>query len=110
RRAASRQRRASSGRATNEAMSGAATNTADECACTARRAAAVAAASYATDDWRPPRSTSASDVFTKATASGGFQIVALKAMSNGAVAMNSTTASAIGNEAVNVQSAANSAT
>ena len=89
-------------------MTGAAKNTADECACSASTAATVAVASHFIDESLPPNSTKAIDVFTKATARGGLQIVALSAMSNGAVAMKSANASASDTDPARVHSAASS--
>ena len=75
-------------------IAGAAKKIADEWDCTARIAAAVAAATHHNDLTSSANRTHAMDILTKATASGGFQMDALSDMSSGAVAINSVTASA----------------
>ena len=92
RRKAPAQRRSARSRTTNDEMTGAATNTADECACTASTANAVAASPHHIDARPPSSSTIAIAAFTNATATGGFQIVALIARSIGDVATSSVTA------------------
>ena len=74
-------------------MTGSATKIDAECACTASQASTVAPSTRQRDGWGPAASTAAIASFTSATASGGFQIVALNARSNGDVAPASTIAS-----------------
>ena len=85
-------------RPVNERIAGTAKNTAEEWHCTARTAAAVAPAVHHSDRPLSPNRTHAIDILTNATASGGFQMDALRDISSGAVARNNTIASASASE------------
>src|ERR1019366_1039795 len=89
-------------------IAGTATKMPEECVWTARTAAAVALATHQVDPSRSPSSTNTIVSLTKATASGGFQMVAVSAMSKGAVAAKSVTASASANDAKRFQIATTS--
>src|SRR6266436_4018316 len=90
---------ANSSRRVNDAMTGTAKNTAEEWHCTANTAVTVAPAAHHNDPFlRSPSRTSAIVILTNARASGGFQMVALRDISSGAVATASVTASASGSD------------
>src|ERR1035437_5790762 len=75
-------RRATSSLTMNDAMTGAATNSAEECACTDNHATPLAKTTHQVDGRSFPISMIAIVTFTRATATGGFQIVAVTAISN----------------------------
>jgi hypothetical protein len=86
--------RATPSRIVRAAMTGAAMNTAVECACTASHAVVVTATVHQTDRRSPAMSTKAMVTFTSATASSGFHMAAVSDMSKGSVATSTATAKA----------------